>query len=421
METAENGTSNLHIQINGVDALPKVFVTLNPLGSDISYNSFPNLNGIGFSVPDGDSVVYTDVQVRNPGSHSDDVLLFGEDTGATYAIFDGIDGVTVDGGAITVRGGTLAWADPSWGSMPMVRGEFALEDKDVASARLYVSAEGLYELDLNGQAVTDAWFNPGDEEYRVRMPYQTYDVTNLLQAGENVLGAQLAEGWWTGQTSYYAYNYNFYGSREALLAKLDVYYADGTSQTIVTDPASWQATVDGPVRYASLYHGERYDARRAEVMAGWSEAGAALDESWQSAVEIPQAWDYSMVTRDDVPAHVVKTRTAAALVGESLEGSGTYIYDMGENVIGVPSITIPAEYVEPGQTVTLRYAEILYPELDEYVEKGIAGMMMVENLRAALVTDFYTAGENGVIVEPHFTFHGYRYVEIGGLKATLHR
>jgi len=71
-----------------------------------------------------------------------------------------------------------------------------------------------------------------------------------------------------------------------------------------------------------------------------------------------------------VPAHVVKTRTAVSLVGESLEGSGTYIYDMGENVIGVPHIEIPADYIEEGRTVTVRYAEILYPELDEYVEKA---------------------------------------------------
>lgn len=71
---------------------------------------------------------------------------------------------------------------------------------------------------------------------RARMSYQTYDVTALINAGGNVLGTQLAEGWWAGQTSYYACNYNFYGSREALLAKLDVTYADGSTQTVVTEP-----------------------------------------------------------------------------------------------------------------------------------------------------------------------------------------
>ena len=92
---------------------------------------------------------------------------------------------------------------------------------------------------------------------------------------------------------------------------------------------------------------------------------------------------------------------------------------MGENVIGVPKITIPEEYVDPGSTVTLRYAEILYPDLPEYQEQNLVGTMMVENLRAALCTDFYIAGEGDQVFEPHFTFHGYRYIEISGLKKEL--
>ena len=423
VETAEYGTSNLHIQINGQDVLPKSFVTLNPLGGDISYNSFPNLNGIGFAVPAGSTVQYSNVQVNNPGQFSDPVQLFSKDNGATYAIFEGLEGVTVEGDTITVGSAedVVAFADPSYGSMPIVRSDFSLdESKEIESARLYVSSEGLYEMYINGQAMTDTWFNPGNEEYRARMPYQIYDVTGLLAGGENAIGAQLTEGWWTGQTSYYAYNYNFYGSREALLAKLDVRYTDGSTETVVTDPETWQATVQGPVKYASLYHGQRYDAQKEAAVEGWASAGAdTSSDIWTAAEEIPQNAEYEMIVRDDAPAHIVRTKAAVEALGESAEGSRTYIYDMGENVIGVPHIEIPAEYVDPGQTVTVRYAEILYPELGEYVEKGIAGMMMVENLRAALVTDFYTAAEEGLVIEPHFTFHGYRYVEIGGLKEEL--
>ena len=423
VETAEYGTSNLHIQINGKEVLPKNFVALNPLGGDISYNSFPNLNGIGFSVPAGSSVTFSDVRVDNPGSFSDKTVLFGKDTGATYAIFADLEGVKVEGDSIVVGGDedVLCYADPSWGSMPIVRTDFTLDEtKEIGHARLYVSAEGLYEMEINGQPVSDAWFNPGNEEYRARMPYQVIDVTKLLNSGDNAMGAQLAEGWWCGQTSYYAYNYNFYGSREALLARLDVTYSDGTTQTIVTDPDTWQVTSQGPVRYASLYHGERYDASAKEAVTGWSEAGAELNEEiWQPAVDIPQKYDYQMMVRDDTPAGVVRTLTAVEGLGESLEGSGTYIYDMGENVLGVPHIEIPAEYTEPGALITIRYAEILYPELEEYVNKGIAGTMMVENLRAALVTDFYKAGEEDLVIEPHFTYHGYRYVEIGGLLKEL--
>ena len=423
VETAEYGTSNLHIQINGKEVLPKNFVTLNPLGGDISYNSFPNLNGIGFSVPAGSSVTFSDVKVENPGSRSDEMILFGKDSGATYAIFEGLDGVKVEGDSIVVGGNdaVLCFADPSWESMPIVRTDFTLDEtKEISQARLYVSAEGLYEMEINGQAVSDAWFNPGNEEYRSRMPYQVIDVTELLKSGANAMGAQLTEGWWCGQTSYYAYNYNFYGSREALLARLDVTYSDGSKQTIVTDPDTWQVTSRGPLQYASLYHGERYDVSAEKSVAGWSTVDAELNkELWQPAVEIPQKYGYEMVVRDDAPAGVVRTLHAVESLGESLEGSGTYIYDMGENVLGVPHIEIPAEYTEPGALITVRYAEILYPELDEYINKGISGTMMVENLRAALAADFYTAGEEDLVIEPHFTYHGYRYVEIGGLAKEL--
>ena len=423
VETAEYGTSNLHIQINGQNITKSGYITLNPLGADISYNSYPNLYGIGFAVPAGSAVTFTDVKVMNPGQYSDPVELFGKETGATYSIFEGLDGVKVSGDEITVgkETDTLVFADPSWGSMPIVRTEFKLDlEKKIEKARLYVSAEGLYDFALNGSEVTDTWFNPGDEEYRVWMPYQIYDVTALVQNGDNAMGAQLTEGWWTGQTSYYAYNYNFYGSREALLARLDVTYEDGTVDTVVTDPDTWSYTMNGPVRYASLYHGERYDSRLEAEVRRWSEpVELSNPDIWKHAVEIPQSYSFELVTRDDSPAHVVRSKAAVEALGESREGSGTYIYDMGENVIGVPRIEIPAEFVEKGKTVIVRYAEILYPDLDEYVEKGINGMMMVENLRAAFVTDFYTAGDNGIVIEPHFTFHGYRYLEISGLTKEL--
>ncbi|MBQ9346713.1 MAG: family 78 glycoside hydrolase catalytic domain, partial [Oscillibacter sp.] len=95
------------------------------------------------------------------------------------------------------------------------------------------------------------------------------------------------------------------------------------------------------------------------------------------------------------------------------------IYDMGENVMGVPSVTIPGGYVHEGERLIFRYAEVLYPDLDEYRANGTVGMMMVENLRAAMVTDFYTATDGEQVFEPHFTFRGYRYIEITGLNQEL--
>lgn len=132
------------------------------------------------------------------GDNDDNVVLFDKTTGATYSIFEGLDGVTVDSSEdkITVEGGengTLVYADPSDGASPMVRTQFSTNDKEVASARMYVSAQGTYEMFINGDKVGNGLFNPGNEEYSTYMPYQVYDVTNLLQTGDNAIGVQMGQ------------------------------------------------------------------------------------------------------------------------------------------------------------------------------------------------------------------------------------
>ncbi|WP_270739381.1 family 78 glycoside hydrolase catalytic domain [Massilioclostridium coli] len=395
--------------------------TLNVLGSGHNYNSFPNLNSIGFAVPAGETATYSNMTVENMGYGTG--TLFGAEIGATYDIFNGLDGVTVnDDNTITVGkadADVLAYADPSYGSAPMLRTEFNA-DKEIASARMYVTAQGIYEMYINGERMGDDWFNPGNEEYRERIAYHTYDVTDMLQQGENAIGAQLSEGWWSGYQTYTSSNYNYYGDKQALMAKLEITYTDGTTDTVVTDDATWDYYGDGPVEYGSFYQGERYNALKEQD--GWSTVGYD-DSAWRDAtvIETREAFDdYELVTRYDEPAGIVNEIPVKEALGESRPGSGSYIYDMGENVIGVPQITIPDEYVDEGQEVTVRFAEILYPDnLAEYTDADIDGMLMTENYRAALSTDFYTAKDGDNVIEPHYTFHGYRYLEITGLKKEL--
>ena len=383
-------------------------IVLNPLGG-AECNTYPMLNAVGFAAAAGESAVFEHYRIENAGKYARGVL-FAENVGATYAIFDGLDGLTVDGSAITVSGESdvLAWADPSWGAAPMLRRSFDVRG-EVAKARLYVTAQGVYDAFLNGEQIApEDWFNPGSTEYDSLLAYSVYDVTALLQPGENLMSAVLGEGWWTGMMTFETTNNNYYGDQPALMAKLVIDYADGTSDTLVTDE-SWQAASDGPVRLASFFQGERYDA-------------TAEASDWQSAVIVPTRAQFAsprLVTRYDEPVHVIRELTAAECLGESLAGSGSYLYDMGENLVGVPSITIPAEYAKAGETLTLRYAEILYPALDEYVEQGVDGLLMVENLRSALATDFYTMTDGEQLFSPTLTFHGYRYVEITGLDEPL--
>ena len=398
---------------------------LNPLGSDHNSNTFPNLNSIGFAVNAGETAYYNGLAIDMFGDNDDNVVLFDKTTGATYSIFEGLDGVTVDSSEdkITVEGGengTLVYADPSDGASPMVRTQFSTNDKEVASARMYVSAQGTYEMFINGDKVGNGLFNPGNEEYSTYMPYQVYDVTNLLQTGDNAIGVQMGQGWWSGELNYTTGDYNYYGPYQAVMARMDITYTDGTTDTIVTNEDNWTVSTEGPVKSESHYNGERYDEQTAEKYEGWATADYTESEDWEKpVVHEPRMNDFSFVVRYDEEASVVKELDVKEALGESKEGSGSYIYDMGENVIGVPHITIPADYVDPGSTVTVRYAEILYPDLPEYQEDGLVGTMMVENLRAALCTDFFIAGEGDQEFEPHFTFHGYRYIEISGLKKEL--
>ena len=416
---------------------------LNPLGNTHDYNSFPNVAGIGFAVPAGGEAVYTDIALHYPGAYEDPYEvgdLFGANTGATYRIFMFLDGVTVgqgpsmlaedvftpplfpSGTEIRVNGGengVLAYADPSYGSAPMLRSEFDAGEGEIASARLYMTAQGVYEALINGQKISGAWFAPGSEEYETVMPYQVYDVTELLQSGANAIGVQLAEGWWSGYQTYTVTNFGYYGAKQALLARLDIAYADGSTKTILTDTANWKVYNHGPVEYASNFHGERYNAVTEAAMRGWAEVGYDTGDWDTPAVITPRLNNFTFATRYDAPGRVVGELTAKTCLGEVKEGSGSYIYDMGENVMGVPSITIPDGYADEGDTVIVRYAEVLYPDLEEYQANDTVGMMMVENLRGAMVTDFYTAVAGEQVFEPHFTFRGYRYIEITGLKQEL--
>ena len=218
--------------------------------------------------------------------------------------------------------------------------------------------------------------------------------------------------------TYDAGNSNYFGDQPAVLVLLEVTHSDGSTETIISDE-SWKCYLNGPVISASFFQGENYDATKE--VDNWNMA-AFDDGNWENAAIIKTRVQFAnarFVTRTDTPVHVIKTNEVVEALGATKEGTDSYIYDMGENVSGVPTITIPAEYALEGETITIRFAEILYPELDEYTEKNIDGTLMVENYRAALVTDFYTMKKGENVYTPDLTFHGYRYIEISGLGKEL--
>jgi len=282
--------------------------------------------------------------------------------------------------------------DPSKSNpSPMLRRVFEAK-KDIASAQLYASAMGLYQLELNSKRVGDQYFTPGWTAYDFRFQYQTYDVTAQLKPGKNCLGALLGDGWFRGYMGW-GNNHNSYGSKLALLAQLVITYKDGKQQIIGTD-GDWKSTT-GPILMSDIYNGETYDARLE--LPGWSDASYD-DKDWKrvTLLETPKQ---ALVAPAGPPVREIQEIKPVKVIKTP---EGDTVLDMGQNMVGWLRfhVTAPA-----GTTITLRHAEVL--------DKN--GNFYTANLRAAMQTIRYTTKGQGVeTFEPHFTFQGFRYVAVAG-------
>jgi alpha-L-rhamnosidase len=270
--------------------------------------------------------------------------------------------------------------------VPYFRKTFRL-DHAVASARLTVTALGLYDVEINGQRVGDQIFSPGWMDYHVRVPVQTHDVTGLLRKGDNAIGGILGDGWYCGHVAWLGRQN--YGDKPEFLAALEVDFEDGTSLVVGTD-GSWK-TVSGPILESDFLMGETYDARRE--LGAWS-----LPEYDDSAWGPVQINTNRKIILDALSYPPVKK---LGEISPSRLDSG--IYDMGQNFSGRVRLRVKAPR---GTTLTVCHAEILNPD----------GSLYTDNLREARATDFYTCkGGDTETWEPRFTFHGFRYVGVQGL------
>ena len=269
-------------------------------------------------------------------------------------------GLSIADGTYVLAGGSngaFVVRNPSRNAMPMLRTTFKTPAKAVDAARLYVTARGIYEVFLNGKRVGDDYYNPGLTQYNVTHMYQTYDVTSLLKAGDNAMGAMLGEGWWSGLLSFGSI-WNHFGDRQSLLAKLVITYKDGTSETVTTNDRTWKYYGRGPIVYSSLDFGEVYDASREPAVAGWTTA-VYDDSPWKPAVAVPlEGTTYTGPDgggRGGAPATPF-TFDRLSLIGQIGDSAGVFrtltaksvkevrprvfVYDMGQNLVGVPRITI---------------------------------------------------------------------------------
>ncbi|KAH6971378.1 bacterial alpha-L-rhamnosidase-domain-containing protein [Ilyonectria sp. MPI-CAGE-AT-0026] len=293
------------------------------------------------------------------------------------------------------------WAEEIDKPLPedLFRKTFNINSK-IQSARLYITAQGLYEAELNGSRIGNYFLAPGWSSYDARLTYQTYDVTQLLCPGDNCLGVRVAEGWFKGRIGFAGGERNIWGSRTTLLAQLEVILQDGTVQVIDTDD-TW-SVAEGPTRLAEIYDGEKYDAT-AEI-SGWSSPGD-ISGKWVCAHVLPMiAGSVELTAGYSEPVRRIETVKPVRLLTTP---SGRTILDFGQNLVGY--VRIKAVKGPRGVFVTLTHAEVL-----EENELG------TRPLRFCKAQDIYTlkGDKEAEAYEPRFTFHGFRYVQIDDWPST---
>jgi alpha-L-rhamnosidase len=286
------------------------------------------------------------------------------------------------------------------GTVKELRRTFAVS-APIQSARLYATALGAYELYLNGKRVGRDVLAPGWTDYRQFVHSQSYDVTALLQPGDNALAALLGAGWYASPLEWFQQPNNYGLTPPALRAQLRIEHTDGTVEWIATD-AQWQARPSW-ILSSEIYDGETQDGR-------------LLDPSWNLVQNKEKTWQPALVIHP-TPVRIVSEEFPPIRVERTLKPKtvtepkpGVWVFDFGQNLSGFATLRAngPA-----GTDVRLRFAEVLNPD----------GTVYTDNLRTAKATDhFILAGKgDGKETEeftPHFTFHGFRYVELTGLPET---
>ncbi|MHC4672883.1 MAG: family 78 glycoside hydrolase catalytic domain [Planctomycetota bacterium] len=305
----------------------------------------------------------------------------------------------------SVKFGELPWRDLTQPKevkpAPLFRKWFSL-GKEIASARAYICGLGYYELYLNGEKVGDHVLDPAFTRYDRRALYVTYDVTDQLRKGGNAVGVMLGNGWYNMPTLA-VWNFDKPPWRNApkLICQLEVKYADGTSETIVSDE-SWKVT-DGPIVFDSIRSGEIYDARLDKE--GWCRADYD-DGDWWGAVVVDDLKD--ILSAQMMPPIKVMQTIRPVKITEPKRG--VYVFDMGQNFAGWAQLKVKGQ---AGAKVVMKYGERL--NKDGTVRKYEIGRYVK---RGDFQTDTYICKGGGTEVwEPRFVYHGFRYVELSGLAS----
>ncbi|HEV8282853.1 MAG TPA: family 78 glycoside hydrolase catalytic domain [Chitinophagaceae bacterium] len=305
-------------------------------------------------------------------------------------------------GLLTAGDWKAKWIEPGFiedsinRPTPLFRKEFKAAKK-IQLATAYITAHGMYEGYINGKRIGDFYLTPGWTSYNKRLQYQSYDVTNLLNQGSNVIAMGLGSGWYRGYLAWNG-NKNSYGKEIALLFQLNITYDDGSKELIVSD-GSWKSTT-GSITYSEIYHGEIIDARKQRT--GWRMTG--YDDTNWSGVMVKDHNKSNLIATQNEP---VKKHEAFKATKILTTPKGEKVVDFGQNLVGWVIVTAKGNV---GDTITISHAEVLDKQ----------GNFYTENLRAAKAqTKYVLRGEGEELFEPHFTFFGFRYIKIEGYRGEI--
>ena len=279
---------------------------------------------------------------------------------------------------------------------PYFRKEFQTS-KPIKSVTAYISALGMYEAYINGKRIGDLYLTPGWTVYQKRIQYQAYNVTDLIQSGQNAVGIILGSGWYRGFIGFSG-NKNFYGKDIATIFQMQVNYTDGTSVLILSD-GSWKSST-GAIQSSEIYNGEIVDSRKSQE--GWNEPGFD-DTSWKESIVVNHSKEKLIATyNESIKKHEI-FKPKELLISPT----GEQIIDFGQNLVGWVEIKLNGS---PGDSLIIEHAEVLDKK----------GNFYTENLRSADQKNiFILNGDGEEHFEPHFTFQGFRYIKISGIAGNI--
>lgn len=275
--------------------------------------------------------------------------------------------------------------------LPQLRREFTAT-KPVKRAMAYICGLGQFEMFLNGEKVGDHFLDPAWTKFDKEAQYVAFDITGELRDGKNAVGVMLGNGYYHTPHGRYLKLLFSYGAPK-MICKLQIEYADGTAQTVVSDD-KWRAS-ESPVTFSSIYGGEDYDA--SAVQPGWAEPGFD-DRKWKKAV-LTQGAGVKLIPQISEPLKVMER---IPTVRRFRAANGNWVYDLGQNASGIVQLTVRA--VTP-QSIKLIPGELIND--DSTVNQRASG---------APFYHVYTARGDGSSEtwHPQFTYYGFRYVEVEG-------